>query len=249
MTDGKDAKGNVVADISLSPSSGGSPSTSDASSHVTYEAPYLSNFVKDAVAEGTTPVPLDKELDDYEKQNPEEYEYWADKYGPTGKVSNRHEVIALAFAMGATPKDVAEKFGITPQYASLLNCSTRIKKRVHEIREKYWGTDMARQFQSLAPQALAIAQQLMLGSDDFVNAKVSERWDAAKWVLEKVSGKPKQEVTVDSSFGFKDLLQAVDELKKAQAEGDTKKVAEFIDVTPKETNSIDDWVNNLKDDD
>lgn len=186
-------------------------------------------------------VKFESQFDDDTALHNDSNEHYADRMGPH-KLKPRHEAIAWMLASGAIASDIARELNMTTGRLSILVNNKLIKARVREIRDKHWGERMDKRFANIAPKAVDVAEAIITGSGEFTGAKISERWDAAKWMLEKTTGKPKQELEVDGGAGIKQLLTALGTLAQAAAEGGPP-VSQVIDVTPTEApNEIDAWV-------
>lgn len=129
-------------------------------------------------------------------------------------------------ASGANNKRIASELGMTESRISILLSNSKVQLRVKEIREQFWKEKYDERFRTLAPAALDFAGSLISGQ---VPAKVSERWDASKWLLEKVTGKPKQEIEVDGGGNIRNLLAVLDQMKGGAPA--TGHVSEVIDVS------------------
>jgi hypothetical protein len=143
-------------------------------------------------------------------------------------------------ASGASPSDVASELGLPDYQVTLLLSRTAVIRKTKQIKEEYWGANMAKQFDLAAPAALALARQLVDG--DLSGAKTSERWSAAQWILEKSTGKPKQEVALSGDHTLRQLFAEL-ELLRQTAEGgpDARLLTETKDVTPAKS-EMERWV-------
>ena len=185
----------------------------------------------------------EEDYNDGRPEPPEEPEE-PEKKGPTGKpwgksfvkadhiswgdyllkqkegVRHKHEVIAFMKAAGSTNKKIAQEISMGESWISTILSNTAVKERISEIQKEHWGDNIEARFKNTVPKAMDIVDEIL--SDPYGDYKIQDKLKAAMWLLEKVTGKAKQEVD-HNSVGLKDLLGKLDELSK---QGET------IDITP-----------------
>lgn len=156
---------------------------------------------------------------------------WGDKFLiPNKPISYRHKELARMFAHGKTNKEICETLGYTPARVSVLLSNTRIKDEIEHYRDKLFGADVETRLKDLSGDALRVMEGILIDR----NLDDKDKESAAKWVLEKVSGKPAQQVDVKQDVSIGVFLDQLDKLKavgNAQALPPTS--AETIDITPK----------------
>jgi len=102
------------------------------------------------------------------------------------------------------------------------------------------------EYERLAPIALHMLERILVGEE--MGATVGQKLTAAQWVLEKHSGKPKQEIeTSGSGMGVAAVVAAVAALKEAMQNGAVlgppkDEQGNVIDVIAQERDEVDSWV-------
>jgi hypothetical protein len=158
----------------------------------------------------------------------------------------RQEQACYMLAIGSTQLEIASALSLTPVHVSTLRNDPVIIKRVAEIRDKYFGTNVAQRFNNMITPAADFAEQLVKG--DVQGVKVSERWAAAQWVLEKTTGKPTQNLNVEAGASVLTLLQEIEKMKQQGQELATSLPSdasrEVLELTPeqKADAEMDRWV-------
>lgn len=140
---------------------------------------------------------------------------------PDHDLSSRHKLIAHMAASGAPSSQIANEMNMTLAWVSHVVNSPKVRALINEIHARSWGTDVGARFQKAVPKAMDVIEDVLDGTDP--ETKVRDRADAAKWLLEKVTGKARQEIEVESGTSILKLLQLIEQMK---ADG------KVIDVTP-----------------
>lgn len=123
--------------------------------------------------------------------------------------------VCWMYAHGASQNQIAQQLNYSVSRISIILQRPEVHERIEQIRKEFIGKDsLTKRFGSVAPKAMDVLAKVIDGREQ---AKVSERIDASKWLLEKVTGKAKQEVSVEGGAGILQLLQALDEAKAAAA--------------------------------
>jgi hypothetical protein len=149
----------------------------------------------------------------------------------------RDKLIAWMTASGATVLEISQELNLPDYQITLLQSAVPVVRKIRQIKEEYWGANMTKQFDQAAPAALKLATQMVTG--ELPGLKASERWSAAQWILEKSTGKPKQEVELSGDHTLRHFFAELELLKEARAAGTLTSV---IDVTPEPLDEIDQWV-------
>lgn len=136
------------------------------------------------------------------------------------KLSFKHETLAHMAASGFSNKKIAQDLSMTEGRISILLGNSRIEARIKEIQAKYWGGNIEKRFKRATPKAMDIIDQAI--GDQSGTFKAAEQLKAAMWLLEKVTGKAKQEVD-HSSVSLGELLRKMDDMIDR---------GEAIDVSP-----------------
>ncbi len=169
-------------------------------------------------------------------------------------LNHRYEVIAFMLASGAPQTKMAYELGYAPATVSRICALPAVKRRAAEVKEQYWGGNLKSRISGAVNKAFDVVEQTMDGkltvTDDSGQtvtqiAKVTERNQAAQWVLEKADGKAKQEGLIDSGTTVLAVLQAVKELTRAQQnpESASPQAREVLEAAAaKEEDWMDQWV-------
>lgn len=165
---------------------------------------------------------------------------------PDRPLRHRHETLAHLAALGASNDSIAKDLQLTPSRVCVLLSNTRIQERIKEIRAQYLGGDIRKRFEAAVPRAMDHVERVISGTEQ---VKTGERLQAATWLLEKVTGKAKQEDAQAAGNTVLQLLQALDGLVKTSRENGgvspmplNPDTGELIDVTPEERDPLRDWV-------
>lgn len=137
--------------------------------------------------------------------------------GPSVGYTERWRSIARLHALGQTNNQICRKLGYSAPGVSLALKQPFVQAEVLRYRQQY-EADIMTQVRSAALDGVERIHRIIL--DDKERSSVV--LDAAKWAVEKTTGKPKQEVSVESGT----LTTFMEMLK------DMRKRGEAIDVTP-----------------
>lgn len=140
-----------------------------------------------------------------------------DTPAPSDGLRERWRTVARLYAHGRPRKQIAELTGYTPDGISKILARPWTKNEVYRYRQAY-ETDLVSRIKEAALDGTAVIHGIILDDTE----KSTTRLDASKWAVEKTTGKPKQEVSVESGT----LMQYMDMLKEMKTRG------EVIDVTP-----------------
>lgn len=164
-------------------------------------------------------------------------------------LSFRHETIAHMAASGISNGTIAKDLGLTDSRVSILLSNTRIKKRVKEIQAQYWGGNIEKRFKAAVPKAMDIVEETLTDTDD--KFKQNLKIDTAKWLLEKVTGKAKQEIDIKghtiielfARLDDPDRIKEVIELKAESAKQETSldKDKDKKVIPAKKKDELSDW--------
>lgn len=152
-----------------------------------------------------------------------------------------HEWHTLCYllASGLSQREAARELNYTESRISIICSKPTVQNKIERIKKTHWDAQIGTRIGQLAPRALDVFEDTLKDK----SAKLSDRIHAAQWLLEKHSGKPKQDIGVDAGAGFLQLLQAL-EAAKTQARdsgGPSTTGHQTIDVTP-ERDPLADWV-------
>lgn len=145
---------------------------------------------------------------------------------PNAALHARHKAAARMRALGKSYTEIAKALGYSRVHMSILFSSPTMNAEVARYRNRLFERDLVDRMKELGPEAMDVVERFM--RDD--KTKLRERVDAAKWLLEKLTGKAKQEVNVESNT----LTAFMGVLRQMQEQGET---LETIDVTPQQLSS------------
>lgn len=167
---------------------------------------------------------------------------------PEDKWPHEWHSLCWMMASGSSQSIAARELGggYTPQHISNVMQRPDVLAKIKQIRAEYWGKNLEQRFQNAAPKAMDFMESVVLGRES--NAKIGERLDASRWILEKATGKPESRSEKDSGQTVLHILQALDSLKQTVTPPTEQQrdVLEIAAGTPKEADWMDTWVSNNK---
>lgn len=123
----------------------------------------------------------------------------------TKPLSPRLKRVCQLFAKGLRNCDVARELGYTEGRMSIILGQPRIQREIAKLQDRLFEKDTDTRIKSLLPDALDALEEIL--TDPTLEA--SKKENAAKWLLEKATGKPAQQVHTTGDFnisGFLDLI-------------------------------------------
>jgi len=133
---------------------------------------------------------------------------------PDKPLSARHRVLAKMVAMGCGTNEIAEKLGYTASRVSILKSNTKIKEAIERYQDRMHEEDLEDRIKSLGPDALDTIEEILSS-----NADPLKKESAARWILEKISGKASQQIDVTGEIGIGVFMEKLDKIKVAQRIG------------------------------
>ena len=144
-------------------------------------------------------------------------------------------LISLLLTCGATPLDIALELGLTAEYVARFENNRLIQEQITLYKERFFSSDPQAQLKEMLPDSIRYLRQV-LDDDTIIDSR--QKLDTIKWIIEKVTGKAKQQIDVGDSLGFGHLLDEMKkmrEVREAIASGAQHSPANsysLIDVTP-----------------
>ena len=138
---------------------------------------------------------------------------------PSRGYEERHRAIARLHAYGYTNNQIARHLGYSATGISLALQKEWTQAEVQRIRDQMCDPDVLGKLKAAGTDAIAHIHKSILDP----LAKEEIRSTNARWAVEKLTGKPKQEVSVESGT----LGTFMELLKEMQGRG------EVLDVTPR----------------
>jgi hypothetical protein len=155
---------------------------------------------------------------------------------------HHHVALCLLLALGASREIIIELLpGLTPGQYAMLERNRIVTQKQEEFRERFLGENAEEQFSRHMPKAFEIMTEVL--NADSADMKLDKRFEAAKWLMEKVTGKARQSIDVEGGVNVLTLLTALDEMKAEAASGARGEAKEISarDVTPVR-DALADWV-------
>lgn len=145
---------------------------------------------------------------------------------PTARTTARWRAVARLNAHGVGASIIAKRLKYSPAAVANLLANPWVQTEVQKFRES-WDLDPNQRIKDAAIDSIDRIHAMVL--DEGTNAKLA--LDASKFLLEKATGKAKQEINVESGT----LMQYMEMLKGMQQRGET---FEVVDVTPAEPQNL-----------
>lgn len=165
-------------------------------------------------------------------------------WSPSAGAPLRHHQVALCLllALGAPSAEILALLpGLTPGQLRMLEGNKIITDKQSEFKERFLGENADEQFSRHMPKAFEIMTEVL--NADSGEMKLAQRFEAAKWLMEKVTGKARQSLDIEGGVTVLTLLNALDEMKAEVADGGSAlRQLEGRDVTPK-ADPLREWVN------
>jgi len=149
-------------------------------------------------------------------------------------------ILAHVSGMGTTA--IAKMLGYTTSRVSTILNKPKVMAEIARLRKEHGSEHLERQFARMALPAADLMSKVITGEGPGRDAKLSERLDASKWALEKVTGKAKQAGDADSGNTVLSILQALDQLKRREPEVRTEAERSVIEIAAGPAPEQDDWM-------
>lgn len=163
------------------------------------------------------------------------------------------QITCYMAAWGLNGAQIAEQLGISPSGISAQLKQPEVQARIREIQDQIWGRDPKRWIESILPQAIETAIEIMNDK----NEKGSTRLQAATDFMDRALGKAQQKLEIEDS-SLKKVLEKIDQMEilkrqglvtDAEIVGPTALAAPVVEAgKPKNLEEkVDEWVaENLK---
>jgi DNA-binding CsgD family transcriptional regulator len=131
-------------------------------------------------------------------QKPSDVDTWGDwTLKPGRALSPRHKELCRLFFLGKTNSYIAETLGFTESRVSVLRSNTQVQAEITRLQELAFERTVGERLKEMGPQAANILEEILTTEDP--NVKMSLKKETAVWVLEKLTGRPKQDIDIQSS--------------------------------------------------
>lgn len=146
---------------------------------------------------------------------------WGDySLHPTKPLTPAAKKLCQLVAGGMKQGKACEQVGYTQGWASRILTSSKGKAEIQRFQEKMFEASVADRVKELGTPALDLIEELLLSDDPQIKPQLKA--DLAKWIAEKVSGRPKQEIEHSGNM-LGDFMSRVQQIQES---------GQVIDVTP-----------------
>lgn len=153
---------------------------------------------------------------------------WGDHFlRPDKPLNQRQRELARLAAHGKTNNEICKLLDYTQGRVSVLLSNTKVKNEIEKYKDKLFGVDAQTRLKELSGDALNVMEGILIDGQIDIEKKES----AAKWVLEKTTGKAAQQIEVKGEVNIGVFLDKLDQLKSTNK---SLPAPEPIDVTPLE---------------
>lgn len=138
---------------------------------------------------------------------------WGDHVlNPNKPLSARHREVARLAFLGKTPSEIADRTGFSQSWVSTLLTNTKVQREIDRLYEKAFQATVEARLKDLGPNALDVVEEVLRSNDKEIKPQLKA--DMARWVVEKLTGKPRQEVDHQSST-LANFMSMIQEMQNA----------------------------------
>jgi hypothetical protein len=177
--------------------------------------------------------------DEEEKREPE-VRGWGEETNLLRGVSFRHKKLAHLVAIGWRDVDIAKELGFNQSRISVLKADPAIKALIEREFDRMHADSIEKSIKRLAPRAMENIEEILDADNEDKHIKVGQKAAMSQWVVEKLTGKPKQEVSVEGNL-LGDLFDRLDQLSGPQGE---KEVGATLELEESEPDKWESWLDN-----
>lgn len=177
-----------------------------------------------------------------ELEKPEEMSWGDYMLKDKGKLSPRHRELARLVASGMGTNDIAKKLNYTVGRVSVLKSNTRITQEIERIQDRILEEDIDKRLKSMNTDAANVMEDILLSAD----IKLQQKESAARWLLEKTTGKAAQAIDLKGEISVGIFLDQVENLQTTGQIIDVTpqaKTPDQIEAGPDKEDALADWVN------
>lgn len=126
---------------------------------------------------------------------------------PNKPLKPRHREVARLHAMGKTNNEICDKLNYSTSRVSVLLHTAPIQQEVDRYRNKLYDTDLVSQLKELGTDAVGAIEEVLRDPQ----AKGAAKVQAAQWLIEKLTGKARQSMDLESNSlaSFMEILQTM----------------------------------------
>jgi len=199
----------------------------------------------------STPAPLASLDDTPLALDPSVIEAHDSRSLAAGKLTPRHRRFCQLAAAGWTNAQICKELGYVSSRVSVLLKNQFIAAEIIRLQNKLFEETVVQRMKALGDPALSVIEDILTDTSNRV--KVSEKLDAAKWVVEKLDGKAIQRHDVGENL-LSVLMDRLDAQKTPHRAPQLSSPADIEmravnDATPPKPKSeeelLDEWVSNF----
>ena len=177
---------------------------------------------------------------------------WHHLANPAKPLTPRHWEFCRLLASGKPHYYIHDLLHYSRTYISFLSSHPKIRGEVKRLQDETFRISISDRIRGANNKAFDVLEEIIM-TENSSEIKPQLRADVAKWILEKSTGKAKQEIE-QTGGGLKDFMSLLREFKEEQDSGQARlpeaqprgENSDFIDVTPQkpEQDSMAAWVEN-----
>lgn len=159
-----------------------------------------------------------------------------------GQLNPRHRELARLVASGMGTNDIAKALDYTIGRVSVLKSNTRIKQEIERIQDRMLEVDIDKRLKAMNTDAADVIELILLDED----IKPLQKESAARWLLEKNTGKAAQAIDLKGEISVGIFLDKIENLQTTGHVIDVTpqaKTPDQIEAGPEKEDSLADWVN------
>lgn len=135
---------------------------------------------------------------------------------PHTRLNARQRHAAYLTFLGKTNKEIREELNYSAEAVSILQSNPKFIREVERLRNKAFDITVGERLKTMGPLAMDTIEEI-LEADNDPSIKPNLKADLAKWVAEKLTGKPKQEMEVQGG-SLNTFLDLIKEMKTVGSE-------------------------------
>lgn len=146
------------------------------------------------------------------------------------ELSHAQRLVALLLTCGASTLDIALELNTTAQEIESFEGNLLIGQQMELYKERFFSSDANSRLKGMLPPGLKFLSDVI---ENGSAVDPEKRLDTVKWLIEKLTGKPAQQIDLNQNMNFGNLLDEMKKMREAQAALPQSANTEVIDVTPR----------------
>ena len=143
--------------------------------------------------------------------------------------------------LGSTNNEIAEKLHYSVSRVSVLLGATKVKNEIERIRDRMHEEDLEKRMKHLGPDALNVMEEILTSP----TVELAKKENAARWMLEKLTGKASQQIDVSGEITIGHFMDKLDTMRDVSAQksimGNTSESGD-IEVVGEKVDKFTDWI-------